>query len=321
MSTTYSLLLPEQPADASSIHRFGEIVATTSFHRLWAGQSFNIESHMALAALGESRGVPVAIGTALAALRSPFDAALQARSLALTLGEEVSVAYGAADPDFVTDVRGAPLRRPASYTAEYARLVRELVCGRRAQGLMDGLEMNGALPPIDHPPVRIGAGVLRTGMASRARDHVDFAVSWLTPPTYVAKTLVPALRRADGSMPSLSTFVACAVERPGRDANLLTQRGVPHLHRHHYVDMLQQAGLDVHLSDPISGARELVSNGVFLYGTPAEIVCRMGQYVAAGVDEIVLNLTPVRLLHGLDAAVEDAVDIAGAIGHAMGGAA
>ncbi len=78
--------------------------------------------------------------------------------------------------------------------------------------------------------------------------------------------------------------------------------------------MLQQAGLDIHVSDPISGARELVSNGVFVYESPGEIVCRLGQYIAAGVDEIVINLTPVRLLHGLDAALEDAAEIATAVG-------
>lgn len=310
MSVEYSLLLPEQPTDPSSVLAFGRIVAERPLRRLWAGQSFNIESHMALSLLGRCNPVPVAIGTALAALRTPYDAALQARSLALCLDRPVSVAYGAADPNFVKSVTGHPFRAPATFTAEYARLVRCLVNGERAMSDVAGLTMDVALPPIGHPPVRVGAGVLRTGMAGKAAEHTDFVASWLTPPAYLASDLIPALRRADGSRPSVATFVACAVATPDRDPHLLVQCGCPHLGRQHYVDMLQKAGLDVHTSDPISGARELVRNGVFVYGSPSQIVARLDQYVAAGVDEIVLNFTPVRLLYGLDEALADASAVA-----------
>ena len=188
--------------------------------------------------------------------------------------------------------------------------MRALLDLKPATSDVDRVEMAAELGPVPpHAPVRVGTGVLRPGMARRSKDHVDFVVTWLTPTAYLHRVLLPALERADGSRPDVSTFVACAVKRPGRDPYLLVQRGCPHLRRHHYVDMLQRAGLDVHLSDPVSGARELVANGVFVYGTVSEVVDQLSAYFTVGVDEVVLNLTPVNLLLGLREALLDATEI------------
>lgn len=309
----FSLFYPLQPTETSSILDCGSIVWGNQLRRLWLGQSFNIDSHMALAVLAGKWKIPVAIGTALAALRSPYEAAVQARSLALVLDQEVSVAYGAADPDFVRGITGAALGRPASYTAEYARLVKLLVDGEHAQSATLGITMSARLPPVGSeklPRIRIGTGVLREGMARKSRRHIDFAVSWLTPDWYIESTLGPALTRSDGTRPQLTTIVPCAIARPGRNPMLLAQVGLPHLRRHHYVDMLQRSGLDVHLSDPVGGARVLVDRGVFAYGTATEIAQRLARYFAAGVDEVVINVSPVALLHGLGAAFEDISELA-----------
>lgn len=242
--------------------------------------------------------------------RKACGAALQARSLALLLEREVSVAYGAADPDFVRSVTGWAFARPATSTAEYARLVRALLDSKLAASEVDRVEMSAELAPLPvHAPVRIGTGVLHAGMASKSRDHADFVVTWLTPTTYLDQVLIPALERADGGRPEVSTFVACAIKRPRRDPHLLVQRGCPHLSRPHYVDMLQRAGLDIHYSDPVSGARELVSRGVFVYGSVSEVVDRLMDYFTVGVDEVVLNLTPVNLLLGSEEALMDAQEI------------
>lgn len=308
----YALLFPEQPTEATSIHRFARIVQEHDLARLWMGQSFGIESHIALAALAAQRGaVPVGIGTALAALRTPYDAALQARSLAAVLGETVSVAYGAADPNFVTAVRGAPLRRPASFTVEYARIVRSLLSGRETVSDEEGLRTHAQLPAFDHPPVEVGTGVLRPTMAAKSREAAEFVVTWLTPKTYIRDVLVPNLRRADGTSPRVVANVQCGLRGPGRNPNLMAQLGCGnHLARPHYADMLHRAGLDVHVSDPVSGARELVRRGVFVYGSPDDVVDELARYFDHGVDEVVVNVTPVALTHGTDEAIADLAVIA-----------
>lgn len=313
MTGRLSLLVPEQPYDLHVLRRVARLVRDYGLARLWVGQSFGIESHMAMGALAASDdAVPVGIGTALAALRSPYDAAMQARSLAAVLGETVCIGYGAADPDFVTSVRGAPLRRPATYTAEYARLVRGLLAGEEAVSHVDGLEMRARLPALDHPAVEVGTGVLRPAMAAKSRDVAQFVVTWLTPRSYVRDVLLPELRRADGTRPRVVANVPCALRRTGRNANLLAQLGCgTHVTRRHYAEMLRLAGLDVHESDPASGARELLRAGVFVYGSPEEVVAGLLAHFDHGIDEVVMNLAPVALTHGVQEAVADVVAIVG----------
>jgi alkanesulfonate monooxygenase SsuD/methylene tetrahydromethanopterin reductase-like flavin-dependent oxidoreductase (luciferase family) len=314
---SFSLLFPQQPTDPAAVLAFAEVVRDHGFDRLWMGQSFGIESHLALAALaGSGAEVPVGIGTALAALRTPYDAALQARSLASLLGRSVAVGYGAADPDFVTSVRGAPLRRPASYTAEYARIVGSLIAGDHTTSEVEGLAMSARLPALAHPPVEVGTGVLRPVMAAKSRDVVDFVVTWLTPRTYVRDVLRPALVRPDGSCARIVTNVQCAVARPGRDARMLAQAGAGgHLSRDHYTAMLRSAGLDVDVSDPVSGARELVRRGVFVHGGPDDIADELRRHLADGVDEVVVNVTAVALVHGVSEALSDLVEIGRSLQH------
>lgn len=309
-----SILYPQQPSDVARLAPYARLVREHDLARLWTGQSFVVESHVALASLaGQGLAVPVGIGTALAALRTPYDAALQARSLAMLLGERVDVAYGAADPAFVTSITGAPLARPATYTAEYARLVRQLLDGDLAVSDLERLRMSAQLPPVAHPEVQVGAGVLRPGMARRARD-TDFAVTWLSPPGYVRDTLLPALTRPDGSRPRVVSHIHLAVERPGRNPYLLAQMGCGnHLAREHYVSMLRQAGLDISTHDPVSGARQLVQHRVLRYGSPDALAEELLELGGGVLDEIILNLTPVSLTLGDDAALTDLHEIVGAL--------
>lgn len=304
---TVSVLLPGQPPRLSGLKQYANLVESSTLGRLWLGQSHQLESHLALAALLADTKIPVAIGTALAVLRSPYDAALHARSLALISGDEVSVGYGSADPGFVTRVVGSPFERPATYTAEYARLVRQLVSGIEVAGAIPELMMKASLPPAlgDFKRPRIGVGVLRPGMAHKARDHVDFMVSWLTPRQYIRDTICPAMTREDGTRPALSTYVAVCLERPGRDPHVIAHYGIPHLTRAHYVDMLSKSGLEVDLDDPRYTAREIVDKGVFVVGDVRGIADQLVELRQGGVDEIVLNLTPVALVEGWDAAFED----------------
>ncbi|KZX22199.1 LLM class flavin-dependent oxidoreductase [Rathayibacter tanaceti] len=311
-----SLLCPHQPSGSGVVRRYARAVREGGYARLWTGQSFQIESHMALAGLGGTEdAVPVGIGTALAPLRTPYDAALQARSLAAVLGRPVSVAYGASDPDFVTATRGAPLERPASYTAAYAGIVRDLLAGRSVTSTEPGLEAREArLPAFETGPVEVGTGVLRPGMASRSRDLVDFVVTWMTPRTYVRDVLLPRLTRADGTRARVVTNVHVALAGPGRSPNLLAQAGCSnHLARFHYSDMLRRAGIDAHPSDIASGARELVRRNVFVVGDAQEVAEQIRDIGAHGIDEVVVNPTAVATVHGDEAALDDLQQISEAL--------
>ena len=306
-----SFLFPQQPTDPRAILPYGRLVRDSPFHALWVGQSVRIESHPTLAYLaGAGCQIPVGISVALTALRHPYDAALQARSLAALMEQPVSVGYGAADAPFVAGLTGAPYAKPAAAVEEYVTAVRALLRGGRVRHKGALFDIDYVFPELEHPPVEVGAGVLRPAMARAAGRSAEVAMTWLTPPHYLRDTVVPALaagaaQAGRAQPPRLVAMVPVAFAGPGRNPMLLAQNTVMnHMRKVHYTDMLRRAGLDVDRSDPIAGARELVDEGVFVYGKPGDVVEAIRRYHEVGVDEVVLNVTGVVNMHG-DAALLD----------------
>jgi alkanesulfonate monooxygenase SsuD/methylene tetrahydromethanopterin reductase-like flavin-dependent oxidoreductase (luciferase family) len=317
-----SVLFPHMVREPGELLQVAGLVRDSGADRLWMGQSLTVETHQALAYLaGAGHRIPVGLSVALMALRHPYDAAAQARSLAVLTGHPPVVAYGAGEPEFATALNGAPYTRPASAVAEYIRVMGRLLEEDRVDhrgalfhvGRM-GLPRLAACGPVPSPVAEIGAGVLRPGMARAAGASADVAVTWLTPPRYVRDTLLPALSAGAASAgrprPRVATVVHAALDRDGRSALLLAQLGAGgHLRVHHYSDMLRRAGLDVHPSDPVGSARELVEEGVFLYGKPGDVAARIRAHYEAGIDEVVLNPFAVAHVHGMDAALSDVREI------------
>lgn len=316
-SRRISVLFPQQPTDPEAILPYGRLVRDSPFHALWMGQSLCIESHPALAYLaGSGCRIPVGISVGLMALRHPFDAAVQARSLAALLRSPVSIGYGAADPGFVAHLTGAPYAKPAAAVEEYVTVVRALLAGGRVRHKGRLFDLDYALPPMEGLEVEIGAGVLRPAMARAAGRAAESAMTWLTPPHYLSGTVIPAL--AEGAAqagrdrpPRVVAMVPVGFSGPGRNPMLLAQNtAFNHMRKAHYTDMLRRAGLDVDRSDPLAGTRELVEEGVFVYGKPGDIARELRRYHDVGVDEVVLNVTGVSNLYGSDALIEDLTALA-----------
>ncbi|MGW7258235.1 LLM class flavin-dependent oxidoreductase [Streptomyces sp. NPDC054834] len=313
--------MPKDPTDAVP---FAELVAGGDLARLWQGQSLTIESHQLFAYLaGMGFRFPVGTSVTLMPLRHPMEAAAHARSLARLTGRRMTLGIGPGSPDFVASLRGEPYESPRAACADYLRQLRGFLGERREEGerrdeASGGGEAQSGLPDLGHPGVEIGLGVLRPALARVAGELADAAISWMTPPAYLARDLVPALHRgaraAGRPVPRLVTVVHVAVARSGRDPRQLAFTAArAHLGAPHYTDMLKRAGLRVHPSQPYLNARALVDSGTFVYGTPREVAAALGEYARAGVDEVVLNSAGVGLAHGWNAAVEDLAEISAEI--------
>ncbi|WP_406299699.1 LLM class flavin-dependent oxidoreductase [Embleya sp. NBC_00888] len=318
MAHRVSFMFPQQPTDPDAIVPFGRLVQDIGAERLWLGQSLRIESHPALAYLaGTGCRISVGMAVALMVLRHPYDAALQARSLARLMGKPVAIGYGAAYPAYVRSVQGEAYTKPAAAVGEFVDVARRLANNEAVAHDGDLFSVHTRLPPMDTPKVEMGTGVLRPAMARVAGRTSDLAMTWLTPVNYIRDVVMPAVARgAEGvqAPPRIVSVVHAGVERPGRNPNLLAQHGsISHLQADHYTDMLRQAGLDVHASDPVSGARELVQAGVYVYGDAAHIAAEIAKYHAIGVDEVVVNPTSVSNMYGLRAAIDDLTDIFAAL--------
>ena len=307
-----SFLFPQQPTDPRAILPHGELVRDSSFHALWMGQSLHIESHPALAYLaGSGCHIPVGISVGLMPLRHPYDAALQARSLAALMERPVSIGYGAADAPFVTSMNGAPYAKPAAAVEEYVSVMRALLSGEHVRHKGALFDIDYRLPPMDNSLVEIGAGVLRPTMARAAGRVAESAMTWLTPPPYLRDVVIPALAKGAAEAgrerpPRVVAMVPTGFAGPGRNPMMLAQNTVMnHMRKVHYTDMLRRAGFDVDLSDPVAGAREVVDEGLFVYGTPRDVAREIRRYHEVGVDEVVLNVAGVSNLYGGDALLDD----------------
>ncbi|MGJ5826269.1 F420-dependent peptide dehydroalanine reductase LxmJ [Streptomyces ossamyceticus] len=309
-----AVLYPLQPDHPELVAPFAASVARTGARRLWLCQSFRAEPHQVLAHLaGQGHTVPVGTAVTLLPLRHPYEAALQARSLALLTGQPVVAGYGIGTPDFAKGLAPEPYRSPRTAVGDYVRSVRALLDGESVAYDGPYHRLHAELPPVGpHAPVEVGAGVLRPGMARTAGATADVAITWMTPPAYVRDVLVPQLaagaaESGRAGRPRIATAVHVAVARPGRDPRHLARVAAgAHLGAPHYADMLRRAGVDTGGPDP---AAELLRADVVVTGTPEEIAATLARYRAAGVDEILLNPTAVLLTEGVHAAVDDMEEI------------
>ncbi|MDK1473097.1 LLM class flavin-dependent oxidoreductase [Streptomyces sp. 549] len=297
--------------DPLSFLPFAELVQEGHAARLWQGQSLSLETHQMFAYLaGRGFDIPVGTSVVLMPMRHAFEAAVQARSLSRLTGRRTVLGVGPGAPDFTAELRGEPYTSPRTACIDYLDATRHFL--GQSEAFPSGGQRGAAplLPGLEHPGVELGLGVLRPVLARAAGMAADAAISWMTPPGYVADVLLPAMAKGAAErgrpVPRMVTVVHAALAGPGRDPYQLALAAArAHLSTAHYTDMLRQAGLRLHPSQPYLGARALVDSGTFLYGSAEEIHAGLREYEVAGVDEVVLNLSGVAATYGYGAAAED----------------
>ncbi|MFD9511218.1 LLM class flavin-dependent oxidoreductase [Streptomyces mirabilis] len=310
-----SVLVPFVPHRAEHIVPYAAYVQWSPAHRLWQGQGTLIDPHQSLAfAAASGFRVPVGIGVALMPFRHPYDAAMQARSLAAVTGNSVVAGYGPGAAVFQESLMGAPYASQLTAVREYVSTVRGLL--HNDSFALDGkyFRVRSGLHPLPTPPVEIGLGVLRPGMARVAGALADVAITWLTPVNYLRDVLMPALKEgaagADRPTPRVVAMIPVALSRADRDpARLALASNEGHLRLAHYQDMLRKAGIDTDPADLKAGAKALVEGQAFLYGTVEEVAEQIRAFWDVGVDEVVVNLTGVYFTEGPKAALNELDEI------------
>ncbi|WP_315097817.1 LLM class flavin-dependent oxidoreductase [uncultured Cellulomonas sp.] len=308
---TTSVQLPFVPRKVEQVVPFAALVENGPAQRLWQGHSMVVDAlHGFAAAAGAGFRVPTGLGVGLLPFRHPLDAAHQVRSLALATGQPVVAGFGPAAPQTQAALRGEPYRSPLTACREYVEIVRGLLAGEHVERAGEYFTCDAQMVEVPAPPVEVGLGVLRAGMARLAGEVADVAITWLTPPDYLRDVLVPALTEgaaaAGRPAPRVVAIVPVAL---GRDSHgpvdvLLAGNG-PHLQAAHYADMLRRAGVAHDPSDLPLTARRVVESGVLLHGDVEDVAAGVARYRDAGVDEVVLNTTGVCRLVGARDALAD----------------
>jgi alkanesulfonate monooxygenase SsuD/methylene tetrahydromethanopterin reductase-like flavin-dependent oxidoreductase (luciferase family) len=323
----YSILVPFVPRRPEQLLPFAGLVHWTGAHRLWQGQGMTTEPYQGFAhAAGAGFRVPTGLGVTLMPMKHPYEAALQAKSLSLMTGESVVAGFGPGSRDMQTALRGEPYRSPLTAAREYLAAVRGALTGTPEAVEGEYWYQAARLAPLPGPVVELGLGVLRPGMAKVAGELADVAITWLTPARYLGEVIVPALKagaeKAGRAVPRVAAIVPLAFAADGRDpAKLALASNGAHLSLPHYRDMLRKGHVPIgegafDSASPEGDALALVKGDAFLYGSGEEVVDRLGAYRAAGVDEIVLNVTGVASLEGPVAASQELKKVLRLVGRA-----
>ncbi|NGO46571.1 LLM class flavin-dependent oxidoreductase [Streptomyces ureilyticus] len=306
-----SVMLPFVPKRPEQALPFAGLVAWSSAARLWQGQGLLTEGYHVYSYLaGAGFRFPMGFGVSLMPFRHPYDAAVQARSLALTTGQSIVAGFGAGALQLQRSLLGREYSSQLGACREYLGAVRRLLDGEELDVSGEHFEVHGQLQPYPAPQVEVGLGVLRKGAAGVAGEVADAAITWLTPADYVSGTLAPAIaegaRRAERKgKPRIVAIVPVALAAADRDpVQLALASNRPHLSLPHYQSMLRSSGLEV-TGDPDVDAGELVAKDGFLYGDEDELAKKVLAYRDAGVDEIVLNITGVSAVYGPEVAVRE----------------
>ena len=300
----YSVMLPFSTVKTEQLLPYAGLVEWTGVRRLWQGQSLIVEPHQAFSYLaGTGTRIPLGLGVTLMPLRHPFEAAIQAASLARISGQQLTVGYGPGSRKFQQTLLGAPYPSPLTATREYVGILKGLLTGGVVEADGEYFSCHGKLATGPTPRIEVALGVLRPKMARLAGEIADAAITWLAPAPYLRDTVLPAIQAGAATrhdQPRLVSMVPVALSRPGRvPAEVALASNEAHLRAPHYLDMLARAGVGVTRDhSPLEAAQALVDAGAFLSGNLDQLLTGFKDYEAAGVDELVLNLTGVYLKFG-----------------------
>jgi len=310
-----SVLIPMVPDRVEKVTAFAALVKFSGAKALWQGQSLKIDAGETFSGLaGVGLSTPVGIGVSLMPFRHPYYLALEARSIAAAVGNSVLAGIGPGSPELQASIRGAPYESPLRATREYLAVVKGLLSGRHVTAKGKYFMCDAALPAMQTLPVTVGLGVLRPGMAGLAGEDADAAITWLAPASYLSEVIVPAMsdgaKKTGRSIPKLVVIVPVAlVTGQRKPVEYVLAGSAPHLQGSHYLDMLRRAGADVKEGRLVDNAEQAIRVGAFLVGDLDEIQTGLSDYKAAGVDEVVLNLTGTYNISGSQVALEDAKTI------------
>jgi 5,10-methylenetetrahydromethanopterin reductase len=301
-------MIPTRPEDAEP---FAGLVRGGSATRLWQGQGSGSDQSLVFSYLaGRGYEVPVGLSVNLMPYHHPFDAVHRARTLASVTRNPVVAGYGPGSLSIQRAVRGEPYRSQLGAVREYVHVLRGLLEDGRVDHVGETLTCRAEVAHLPSPPVEIGLGVLRPGMARLAGETADVAITWLTPAGYVRDVVAPALRegaaKAGRPVPRLVVMAPTVLAGAGRNPVHLALAGNGgHLRLPHYVDMLARAGIHTDPADPVHGGASLVAGGAVLHGDEEELHKQVREYADAGADEVVLNVSGVAAVLGPEVALAD----------------
>lgn len=259
--------------------RFARRAEAAGFDSVWCGDHLG---HLVdgLSALGILAGATEEIRIGLNLLVLPYRPAVVAAKGIATVAEvapgRVIAGFGVGGEfPLEFDAAGAELRRRGAYADDALELIRALWAGEDVSHHSRWVDVDGFRiepPPTPVPPVLIGG---RSDAAlRRAVRFGDGYAPYLVSPDHVRRRWARLGELATEAGRDLSGFtLACLVTLiPAPSVDAAVERGLTSLR--------------------LSGLSPDAVRAMYLLGDDATVLARIGEYVAAGVDHLILGCPP-----------------------------
>jgi probable F420-dependent oxidoreductase len=216
------------------------------------------------------------------------------------IGRQVSVAVGASSPVVVRRWHGRPWFDTARRLDETVDIIRVLLEGGRSHHDGDRASSQGYRLRL-HPPgahITVAAfGPRAVAVAAEKADRVVLNMVTTQSVARIAQIVADRVRATSRPAPPLAVWLTAAVD-PTPEAHLQMARArLGYLSAPGYADMIRQAGFGDLVDLALSGASLAevevsippeIDDVIGLAGTAEHLEKRIGQYRAAGADEVCL---------------------------------
>jgi probable F420-dependent oxidoreductase len=279
--------------------RVGELADELGYAELWIGEMATYDVFALATAIGiHTDRIPITIGPLAVGVRTPMTVAMGAASVADLIGRPVGVALGTSSDVVVEEWHGRSRARSARMLAEHAEATRALLAGEKADVAGSLIRTSGyrlRLPAVGTPLTIAAFGPAAVRVAGRSADRL--VLNMLTPAAAgrLCADVATAAAEAGRPRPTVAIWLAAAVD-PSEETLAQMNRGkVAYLAAPGYGEMFAEAGFGElvefartrpHPRDLLAAVPAGMIGTVGLVGSVEEISSRVGEYHAAGVDEV-----------------------------------
>ena len=264
------------------------------YRDLWIGEMATFDAFALATRIGSSAtAVSLTIGPLAVAVRDPATLAMGAASVAALTGRPVHIAVGTSSPVVVDAWHGRPFVASAGALWAAVDALRPMLAGGRTTP--NGYRLR--LPPVPATVTVAAFGPEAVRVAGRVADRMVINLSTPEQARVSRSRLDHAAASAGRDRVPLAAWIPAAVD-PADEAIEQLRRGVvAYLGVPGYGEMFAAAGF----GDLVDLARSGAHPGEVLAKVPADLVeavgivgtqhtcrARIAEYVAAGVDEIVI---------------------------------
>ena len=284
------------PPETRSLARLRELLVRAEglgFHSAMLGTGHHMDPLTAFAALAE-RTERILLTPAIVPsyTRHPIVLAMQALTAQAACAGRLRLGIGPGHASVVEQGYGLRFERLIRHTREYFAALRKLLGQGGGKFAAETVRFDWTLD-VEAPPVPLLLSALGPQMCRTAGRLADGLLPWLAPPSYVAGTIVPELRRGaerENRAPPPIVMIMPCIHSTRREE---VREGV-----HAYLDfyprfeayaaLLRRAGVPDAEHAQERGWTDPMIDAVVPHGDEAALARRFRAYFDAGVDELAL---------------------------------